>query len=207
MSDILADEQSAPASPSAGQGVWWPDNAVSRPAYKDDAGRGIAAVTAYSVADQAGFAADTYVTGSRLVLPSFGFQAGTRIRWRFSLSKTGAGVATPIYNVRIGTAGAIGDTARWTHTGVAQTAITETGWFELNLILRNVGAAGVLQGSLVVARTGGVAATGLAAVPVAQVTSAGFDTSWASGLGIGISINAGASAAWTITQVQADIDY
>jgi hypothetical protein len=64
----------------------------------------------------------------------------------------------------------------------------------------------VLQGSLVCARTGGIAATGLASVPVAQVTGAAADKAWVSGQGIGLSINAGASSAWTVTLAEAALD-
>lgn len=209
MAEVMLEEQSAPSAPASGQELLWPDNAVSLLAYKDDTGRAFipGGITNRSLASQLLGTGDTYVTGSRLVLPSFGFQSGTRIRFRWSVAKTAAGTAAPVYTVRVGTAGATSDTSRWAHTGVAQTAVIEVGWYELNLILRNVGASGVLQGALVVTRNGGVAATGLASVPVAEVTSAGFDTSWASGLGVGLSINAGAASAWTIQQVQADIDF
>lgn len=204
----VGEESSTPTS-ATGYGFYYPDSSTKRAAFLDSAGRGFiqGGNTSFSVASQLLGTSDTYVTGSFMLLPKFGFQAGTRMRWRFSVAKTNAGTATPIYNIRVGTAGATSDTARWTHTGVAQTAVVETGWFELHAILRNVGAAGVIQGSLICTRTGGTAATGLAAVPVAEVTSSSFDTTYSSGLGVGISINAGASSAWTVSQIQGDLDY
>lgn len=211
MAEVQLDEQSVPSTPASGKGIFWPDNAVSVPMYKDDSGRVwymAGGISAFSTASQAPSAAtDTYVTGSRIVLPSAGFQAGTRYRCRISVSKSTTGTAASVWSVRIGTAGTTADTARTTHTTVAQTAIADVAWFELNVILRNVGAAGVLQSSLVTSRNTGTAATGFAAVPVQEVTSAAFDTSWSSGLGIGVSINWGTGALVTITQVQTDLDF
>lgn len=209
MSDLLFDEQSAPSSPAAGQGVLWPDNAISLPAYKDDAGRGFGIGGGFNgtpaVAAQLLATADTYVTGSKLLIPSFGLQVGSIYIVRLSLSKTAAGTATPIWTVRLGTAGTTSDASQWTHTGVAQTAVAETGFYELWTTVRTIGASGVLQGSLTVARTGGTAATGLSSVPVVEVTGAAADKTFASNQVIGLSINAGASSAWTVTQCVAQL--
>lgn len=206
MADIVMDEQTTPSAPSAGQLVVYPDSASSTLLNRDDAGRVNGTGRNWSVADQALGAADTYVTGSRLLIPSVGLQVGSRIRFRWSAVKTAAGTATPIYTVRLGTAGTTADTSVWTHTGVAQTAVAETGWFELNLTVRAIGASGVIHGVLIVTRTGGTAATGLAAVPVAIVTGAAASNVWASSQGIGLSINPGASSAWTVGQFQTDLD-
>lgn len=204
MADILLDEQSAPASPAAGQGVIWTDNAISLPAYKDDAGRGYGVGGGFNgtpaTAAQLLGTGDTYVTGSKIVIPSFGLQVGSIYIVRLSLSKSGAGTAAPVWTVRLGTAGTTGDASQWTHTGVAQTAITETGFYEFWGTVRSIGASGVLQGSLTVARTGGTAATGLSSVPIVEVSGAAADKTWASNQVIGLSINAGASSAWTVTQ-------
>jgi hypothetical protein len=209
VAEWLLDEQSAPAGPAAGQTLIWPDNAASQLMFKDDAGRAFVAsrYSKHANADQLLAASDTYVTDSGILVPSSGIQTRTLVRYWLSLSKTGAGLAAPVWNVRIGTLGTTGDTARWTHTGVAQTAVAETGAYVLSLTFRNAGAACTIAGTLECVRTGGTAATGLASVPVAQVTSAAFDSSWVSGQIIGLSINAGASSAWTITQCHVDMDF
>lgn len=211
MADILIDEQSVPTTPATGQGVIFSDNAASQLMYRDDSGRvwyGSGGVSSFSTSSQSPAAAtDTYIVGSRIVLPTIGFQAGTRYRCRLSASKSTTGTAASVWSVRIGTAGSTADTARTSHTTVAQTAIADVAWFELNVILRNIGASGVLQSTLVTTRNTGVAATGMAAVPVQEVTSGTFDTTWTSGLGIGISVNTGTGALWTITQVQTDLDF
>lgn len=206
MADIVLDEQTTPSAPSAGQLVIYPDSASSTLLNRDDASRVNGTGRNWSTADQLLAAADTYVTGSRVVIPSVGLQVGSRIRFRWSVVKTAAGIATPIYTVRLGTAGSTADTSVWTHTGVAQTGIAETGWFELNLIVRSIGASGVLHGVLVVSRTGGAAATGLAAVPAGVVTGGAASTVWATTQGIGLSVNGGASSAWTVGQIQTDLD-
>jgi hypothetical protein len=209
MAEILLDEQAAPAAPSAGQLLLYPDSAISQLTYKNDASRGFIAsrYSGHSNADQLLAAADTYVTDSGLLVPSFGIQTRTLVRWWLSLSKTAAGAAAPVWNIRIGTLGTTGDTARWTHTGVAQTAAAETGLYILTACFRNAGAACTIAGTLECTRTGGTAATGLASVPAAQVTSAAFDSSFVLGQIIGLSINAGASSAWTITQCHVDMDF
>lgn len=202
MSDILLDEQSAPSSPAAGQMVLYPDSSTSLPAGKDDAGRGFGMSGGYNgtpaTANQLLGTSDTYVTGSGIIVPSFGLQVGSIYICEMSVVKTAAGTAAPVWNIRLGTAGTTADASQWAHTGVAQTAAIETGHYRLLATVRSIGGAGVLQGSLTCMRTGGTAATGLASVPVAQVTGAAADKAWASGQRLGLSINAGASSAWTV---------
>jgi hypothetical protein len=207
MADIVLDEQTTPSAPSSGQLVIYPDSASSTLLNRDDSSRVNGLGRNWSTADQVLGTSDTYLTGSRILIPSVGLQVGTRIRFRWSVSKSAAGTAAPVYTVRLGTAGTTSDTSVWTHTGVAQTGVAETGWFELHLTVRGpLGGSAVNHGVLVVTRTGGTAATGLAAVPAAVVTGATYNSAWASGQGIGLSINPGASSAWTVGQVQADLD-
>jgi hypothetical protein len=47
----------------------------------------------------------------------------------------------------------------------------------------------------------------LASVPVAEVISAAFDSSFVSGQIVGLSINAGAASAWTVQQCHVDMDF
>jgi hypothetical protein len=205
MSRIRLTNQTKPITPQAGESVYFVDSIAKIACLLDESGR----VSAYSsnaaiAAQGPGFAADTYVADSSLLIPSFGAQARTQVRWKISVSKTAAGVAGPAFIIRIGAAGAIADAARLTLTGPAQTAAADVGVYEIITTMRNVGLAGVLQGTLQLNHN--LAATGFAnnASSIVEGSSAAFDNSALGGLFIGLSINAGAAAAWTITQVQAE---
>jgi len=157
-----------------------------------------------TAAQGAGFATDTYVTGSAIAIPSGYPLAGTRYTCRITASKTAAGTATPIVQVRIGTAGSTADTSRCSFTFSAGTAATDVGEFEVTAIFRSVGSgtAAVLQGHC-----------GLKSQPTTgfssllkgvQTTSSGFDSTVANSI-IGVSVNGGTSAAWTVQQVDAQL--
>lgn len=211
MADIILDEQSVPTTPASGKLVLYPDSSASLPAFKNDAGRSgvlVGATRNASIAAQgAGFAADTYVTDSDLLIPSFGLQARSAFLWHLSASKTAAGVATPTYNIRIGSLRTTSDTARLVLVGPAQTAVADIGTLIIMLTVRSIGAAGVLQGTAWWSHRGTAASstvgTGFANDATGHVegTSAGFDDSNLGGLFIGLSIDGGTSAAWTLTQV------
>lgn len=211
MADILLDEQSNPSAPASGKGVIFIDSTASTMAFKDDAGRVFAWTQNASVANQAISAADTYMTNSDLLIPSWGLQAKTIIRWRLSASKTAASTAQPVYSIRIGANRTTGDTARLALTGPAQTAIADIGTLDVMLTVRNIGAAGVLQGTAFWSHRGTAAntttsGTGFANDSTGHVegTSAGFDNSALGGSFIGLSVNNGTAGAWTVTQVQAE---
>lgn len=215
MADILLDEQSVPASPAAGQGLLYPDSTVSRLAYLDDEGRRfiVGGEGNASIANQVANAADTYLTDSDIMIPSFGLQARTRFLWMISASKTAAGVATPIYSVRIGSARSTADTARLALTGPAQTAVADIGTLCIMATLRNVGAAAVLQGTAWWAHRGTAANTTTSGTGFAndstghvEAASAGFDTSAMAGLFVGLSVNPGTAGVWTVTQVHANME-
>jgi hypothetical protein len=70
-------------------------------------------------ADQTANAADTYLTGGNLSIAGR-LQTITRMHWLVTATKTAAGIATPIWNVRFGTAGSTADTTRLTFTGLAR---------------------------------------------------------------------------------------
>lgn len=145
-------------------------------------------------------AADTILTGASLTVDKI-IQAGTVFRVRGAMTKTAAGTATPIFNVRYGTAGTTSDTSRGTHTLVAQTAATDTGWFDLEVAVRAVGASGQLQSTLRFEHKN--TTTGLAnaaQVQILQATSATFDTT-PSGSILSLSCNPGASGVWTFQNV------
>lgn len=154
----------------------------------------------------AGFAADTYLVGSSCAIPASSLQAKAMYRCKFSVVKTAAGVAAPVINVRIGTAGTTADTSRGTLTFAAQTAVIDEGFFEIFCTFNSVGS-----GTSAVLRSVGtlahrLAATGLStdATGVKTAVSGGFDSTVASSI-IGLSVNGGASAAWTIDLVQAEL--
>src|SRR4051794_37079604 len=102
MGTLVYVKQSAPATPAAGSGAMFIDTTSSLFCYKDETGRVTARSINAAIASQAGgFAADTYLTNSDLLIPSFSLQAKTFFRWQISASKTAAGVATPVYTIRI----------------------------------------------------------------------------------------------------------
>lgn len=160
-----------------------------------------------SVANQgAGFAVDTYLTGSQIALPVARLQAKTMYRCKFNVSKTAAGIATPIINVRIGTAQATTDAGRVSLTFAAQTAAIDAGFIEVFVTFRSVGSgtSAVISGVGTIAHQ--LAATGLSTsqTSVVSSTGAGFDSTTA-GTYIGLSVNGGTSAAWTVNLVQAEL--
>lgn len=207
MADIFIAEQSAPSTPASGNLIAFADSTASAPAFKTDAGRAGLMVggsfNASIAAQGAGFATDTYLTDSDLLIPSFGVQARTVFRWKIVATKTAAGVATPVYSIRIGSARTTADTARVQITGYAQTAAADAAVIWVVATVRTVGAAGVIYGSCFMAHD--LAATGFAttAAGISLAAGAGFDNSALGGLYVGLSINAGASAAWTVQQVDA----
>jgi hypothetical protein len=150
--------------------------------------------------------ADTYLAGSGVTITPARLQAGSFYRCRFNVVKTAAGVAAPVINIRLGTAGTTADTSRATLTFAAQTGVIDEGMFEILANFRSVGAgtAAVLQGEgslwhrLV---TTGLNVTGVFTSVIN--TGAGFDSTTVTKMGL--SVNNGASASWAINLVQADV--
>jgi hypothetical protein len=152
----------------------------------------------------AGFAADTYLSGSFVTFPSGGVGVGAMYVATFDMTKTAAGTATPIVTLRVGTAGTTSDTARCTFTFSAGTAATDTGVFSIEALFRTVGSgtSAVLQGRC---HLDSQPTTGLSSLIHSVVnTSAGFDSTPA-GTGIGLSFNGGASFSGTNQLVEAQI--
>ena len=198
MADILLDTQGVPTAPAVGSTLIYP-NSNKRITSTDENGLDLTLHPLYNAntADVVANAADTYLTGSSIAIPSHLLQAGAIFRWRFGVTKSAAGVAAPIWVVRVGTLGTVVDAARLTFTQVAlQTAAVDAAFIDIDVVLRNIGAAGVLAGVLKMNHV--LAATGFSTLTmnVLQVTSAGFDTTTAS-LIIGVSVNPGAAGVWT----------
>ncbi len=155
----------------------------------------------------AGFAADTYLVGSSIAIPSGSLKIGTRYHLIFNVSKTAAGTATPILNIRFGTLGTTGDSAKCTLTWTAQTAATDTGTFEVWATFRAVGSGTTAVLQCAGQRRHGASITGLGTLvsETKVATSAGFDSTVANSI-IGASVNGGTSAAWTITNVTTTLE-
>jgi len=161
-----------------------------------------------STADQTGFAADTYLAGSSLTIPSSWLMVGTTYEMVFDITKTAAGTATPIINIRLGTAGTTADTARNTFTFAAGTAAADTGDVLLKVSFRSVGSgtSAVLAGFSVfkhnLASTG-LHSNGTLGYQMLTSVSAGFDSTTPTV--IGASYNGGTSASHTIKLVRATL--
>jgi len=147
-----------------------------------------------------GFAADTYVVGSDLLVGGR-LKVFSIMRWRIHMTKTAAGVATPSIVVRFGTAGAIGDTARCTLAGPAQTAVVDEAILEIEAVVWTAGASGVVRAQMGLQHSAAVAA-GFGEL-FDGVTSGAFDLTGGT-MRAGISMNGGASAAWTTNLVTAE---
>lgn len=207
MSDIVLDNQGAPATPSAGQILLMGDSSNKQFMQKNGAGLYLGDQSASITAQIAAHSADTYYQGMQL--PSFSMQPGMQFEWLFPVTKGAAGVATPNYIIRIGAAGTVADTARLTLTGPAQTAAADTGFVRVLVTCRSVGVAGVITGMVYMQHN--LAATGFANTPagfsLVQATGAAFDNSALGGQFIGLSVNPGASGAWVVAQAFVRIWY
>lgn len=166
---------------------------------------------ASTAAQGAGFATDTYVTGSDVSIPDGRLQAKAKYNLRIALSRTAAGTGTPTINLRVGTAGTTADASRclFTWPGALTATGADNAWFEIMATFRSVGSgtSAVIQGGLKIERaiataSQGFGAAGMLANHFLNTTGGGFDST-VSGLKIGASINGGTGAAWTITQVDA----
>jgi hypothetical protein len=155
----------------------------------------------------AGYATDTLLAGSSILLPSGITVAGVQYEVVFDMVKTAAGVATPIINLRFGTAGTVADASICTMTFAAGTAAADTGKFTVVGTLRSAGAgtSAVMVGSTMVNHA--LAATGLTttgASGTGQITTVGggFNSTTTNSY-LSVSFNGGASFSGTNNFVQA----
>lgn len=208
MADLLIDTQGPPAAPAAGKGLLYFDSVSKQLTYKNDTGRAYSApgIKNYNTADVVASAANTYLTGSLLDVPPHLLQVGAIFKWRLFMTKTAAGVAAPVWTIVVGINGTTADTIRNTFTGTAQTAAVDTAFVEITAILRNIGAAGVLAGGLVLQKSAVTAAgfTNTVGGLVLINTSAGFDTTTPN-LKVGVCVNPGASGVWTHQIVKSEV--
>lgn len=165
----------------------------------------VANLTNEATSSQTGFAADTYLVGSNISVPSNLPVVGTAYKLVFDVTKTNVGTATPIITIRYGTAGSVADTSRCSFTFGAGSAAVDTAIITILVVFRTVGsgASAVMQGSAFAQNI--LASTGWTTVVKAVVTTGGgFDSTVANSI-IGASYNGGASAAHTIQLVRSEL--
>jgi hypothetical protein len=157
-----------------------------------------------SSAQQTGFAADQYLTGSTITVNAGDFAVGTTYHCSFDMAKTNAGTAGIVISIRVGTAGTTSDTAVQTITFGAQTAAVDTGTFDVYVNFRAVGVSATVSSVGRLTHSSG-GATGLITTPGATISNSTSSTfSSTSATKIGISFNGGASFSGTSNIVQAD---
>jgi len=200
MADILIDNQAAPTTPAAGKSVLFVDSTTKRFAGMDDGGtpRGGALSSNMSVAQQTGFAADTYLTSSDILIPSYGMKVGHVYAWEVGIEKTAAGVAAIICTVRTGSLRTTSDTSRAALTQlVAQTATASSTIMLVRAAVRTVSASGVLVCMMSFGSSGTTTGFG----DGDRIVSATFDNTAMAGQYVGLSLNGGTSASYTIDYV------
>jgi hypothetical protein len=215
---ILAQQSSAPATPGASKGVHYIDNSTSpRMRMIDPSGNVYTLLDSshnlWSAANSststvsAGYATDTYLAGSAIVIPAAGlWKVGTIYRCRFDMAKAAtASTATPIITVRLGTAGSTGDTTgTLAFTFGAGTNAADTGVFTVEISFRTIGSgtSAVIAGNA--GLTSNLTATGLSNVVKAVAgVSSGFNSTTPTT--IGVSFNGGTTFSGTCTLVTAEL--
>lgn len=158
-----------------------------------------------------GFAADTYMTGTKIDVGQAGaWRAGMIYRAAFDMVKTGAGTATPIIIVRMGILGTTGDAAIQTFTFAVGTAVIDTARFVVEVEFRSIGGgtSAVLAGFATcnhhLAATG-MTTTGASGFAMLPAASAGFDST--TPRFIGLSFNGGASFVGTNVASNATLEF
>src|SRR6266478_2413463 len=110
----------------------------------DRAGQYNASVSSVS----AGYAADTYLAGSSVVVDAGAWKAKAVYQCVFDMVKTAAGTAAFTLTVRMGTLGTTGDASVLSLAFAVGTAVADTGIFTVFLVFRTVGAgtSAIIQG-------------------------------------------------------------
>lgn len=199
MADALVDNQSGSglATPASGKSVLMFDSTTKKLTVLDDGGKfrsGNMSENA-ATAQQTGFATDTYVTGSGILIPSFGMQVGQLYCWEIGIEKTAAGTAALAVTIRTGSNQSTADTSRCALVQtVAQTATASANILLVRAFVRTVSASGVLIGSM--------GSTGTQMGDGDRIVSATFDNTAMAGLYVDLSMNGGASASYTIDYVK-----
>jgi len=195
--------QTTPSTPASGVASIYTDITSKELVNLDDAGNARTVRTLTNAGSTTTNGADIYIVGSNILVPPAKVRVGSTFMWSLMMSKTAACTSAPIYNIRVGTAGAIGDTARQTWTSLKnQTAATDQGLLLIFCVVTTAGASGVINSGYQLSHNSNTA--GFATIPgdaQGPSASAAFDLTVAS-LYFGLSINpgnTGANAVWTIT--------
>jgi hypothetical protein len=156
-----------------------------------------------SVANQTGFATDTYVTGSNIIYTAGQWAVGGTYHCTLEVSKTAAGTATPIVTLRAGTTGTTSDAAEVAFTFTAGTAATDDATIEVFATIRTTGASGTGAGACKIVTSGGGFIGGTTAwTQVKSSTSVTWDTTTFTN--IGVSLNGGTGFQGTVRLVSAE---
>ena len=188
---VGADGKVLAANAAAASGLAWVDPVLNK----------------FSTATvSAGYASDTYLAGSNVVATAGNWRAGTMYYCAFDMVKTAAGTATPVLTLRMGTLGTTGDASIQTLTFGVGTAAADTALFEVFATFRTVGSGTSAVVQALCRCTHHLAATGMTTTGASGTgiilgTSAGFNSTTQTNLGI--SFNGGASFSGTNTLVQA----
>jgi hypothetical protein len=183
------------------------------PSFKNDAGVITRVPTvlnaASAVAVSANYAVDTYLAGSSITVPLAGDWTALETYYcMFDMVKTGAGTAAFTITLRMGTLGTTGDASIVALAFAVGTAVIDSGVFEVWANFRTVGSgtsavvAGLTRCTHALAATG-LVTTGASGVGQISGTSAGFNSTTQTI--IGLSVNGGASFSGTNTIVQAQL--
>lgn len=207
MSQLLLNKVAVPATPATDKLVVFMDTADKRLKTVSDAGIVQTLderLTNYNTADQSINATTAYVAGSSINVPTSKLRVGTIFRWRLFVTKTNAGsTAGCAVLVKVGTAGTTADSTRITFTLGTPTAVVDTAVFDVECIVRTIGASGVMVGGLRMVHN--LSATGFSTLPAEclSVTSGSFDMTVAS-LIVGLTITTTTASVWTIVGVTAE---
>jgi hypothetical protein len=215
---ILNEQASVPAAPAASKLAIFADT-TSTPRIRaiDDAGTTFTLLDSNhnswlltngsTAAVSAGYASDTYLAGSSIVIPAAGlWKAGTCYYCVFDMTKTGAGTGQASLNLRIGTAGTTSDSAVCTQTYTAGTANADTGIWECWANFRSVGSGTSAVVQLVTRVTKNLTTTGLINSTNINLytltTSSGFNSTTSTTIGLSFNGNTSFSGTNTIVQAQ-----
>lgn len=160
-----------------------------------------------STVQQSGFAADTYLTGSAIAIPNGSLQAKSKYRLKFTMTKTAAGTAAIVINVRFGTNGTTADASVLTMTFTnAQSNHIDTAAFDLEVAFRTVGGAATVVATMLSTKDNTTLNRGHYVSPsyAQQVVGGAFNSAVANSI-IGVSYNGGLNYVGTCELVDAEL--
>lgn len=162
-----------------------------------------------STSQATGFASDTYLAGSSIVIDTAGAWVAKAIyTCTFDMTKTAAGTAAFTITIRMGTLGTTGDASIAAPAFAVGTAAADTGIFTVTAVFRTVGSGTAAVLGYTVECSHHLAATGLITT---GASGTGILTNASSGFAsttqttIGISVNGGSSFSGTNNVVTASL--